>query len=94
MVKARVAARLRWKDGSDLSSDELVKAYAAYAKTKGWRTRRRRNIETDGQDLILELWAISQSHDLQRNGKNCRGYRGLRCRRPDENDPDEPFSRK
>jgi len=88
-LRSFVTKELVEEDGKDLSSDELVTAYAHYAKAKGWRTPRRRTIENQSQDLILETWAIPQSHNLRRDGKNCRGYRGLRCRRQDELDPDE-----
>lgn len=77
------------EDGKDSSSDELVAGYALYAKAKGWRTPRRRTIENQSQDLILETWAIPQSHNLRRDGKICRGYRGLRCRAESELDPSD-----
>jgi hypothetical protein len=74
-------------DGADLSNDEIVVGYATYAKAKGWRVPRRRIIENQLQDLMLEIWASPQAHNIQRDGKTSRGYRGIRIRGESETDP-------
>ena len=72
-----------------MTTDEIVTADARFAKKKVWRVQRRRTIENQAQDLVLEIWGAAQDHDIERNGKDRRGYRGFRCRREDELDPDE-----
>jgi hypothetical protein len=71
---------------SALTSDGLVVAFAAYAKDKGWRLVPRRTIEEHARNLLLEIWGISQSHDLKHEGQTVRGYRGIRLRKADETD--------
>jgi P4 family phage/plasmid primase-like protien len=75
----------------DLSSDEIVGRYAGYAKARGWRPLRATIVQTQVRDLLFELFGVSQSHSLQRDGEACRGYRGLRFREPGETDPEQPF---
>jgi P4 family phage/plasmid primase-like protien len=71
---------------SAITSDQLVVAFAAYAKDKGWRLVPRRTIEEQARHLMLEIWGISQSHDLKQEGQTVRGYRGIRLRKADETD--------
>ena len=73
-------------DGEDISVEELVEAYARYARGKGWRIPKQQTLQEQAQELILEIWGIGRSHDLERYGKNVRGYHGLRVRGEDEND--------
>jgi len=90
-IRTFIAEELVETERENLTSDELAVAYATYAKAKGWKIPRRRNIENQSQDLMLETWGIAQSHNLQREGKNgVRGYRGIRLRAADERDSD-PF---
>lgn len=85
-VRSFITGELVEADGADLSADELVVAYATYAKAKGWKIARRRTIESQSQDLLLEIWGVPQSHNLERGGKGVRGYRGMRLKRVDESD--------
>jgi phage/plasmid-associated DNA primase len=75
-------------DEDDLSGDEIITAYAGYAKAKGWRPLYGRLAQSQAQDLMMELHGITQSHDLKRAGKSAvRGYRGARLRGAQEEDP-------
>jgi phage/plasmid-associated DNA primase len=75
-------------DGEDISVEELMEAYAKYARGKSWRVPNRRALQEQAQDLMLEIWGIARSNSVERNEKNVRGYRGIRLRREDENDPE------
>jgi phage/plasmid-associated DNA primase len=78
------------EDGENISVEELIEAYAVHAKGQKWRIPKRQTLQEQAQELMLEIWGIAQSHNIERDGKNVRGYRGIRLRREDENDPD-PF---
>jgi phage/plasmid-associated DNA primase len=109
--KARVAGLLNESDGlrtflevelvlrkdASLTDDEITKAFAEYARAKQWRLLKGSVINKQIQDLMMELYGISKSHDLKRKGtdeggeaKNLtfRGYHGVRLRGADEEDPD------
>jgi hypothetical protein len=54
-------------------------------------------IHSQLQDLMMELYCMSRSHDLKREGtdkngepktQTLKGYHGVRLRRADEEDPD------
>ena len=84
------------KDAS-LTDDEITIAFAKYARRKQWRLLKASVVHSQVQDLMMELYCMSKSHDLKRevaaeNGepktKTLRGYHGVRLREPDEEDPD------
>jgi P4 family phage/plasmid primase-like protien len=83
--------------GASLTEDEITIAFAEYARNKQWRLLKASVMHGQVQDLMMELFCISKSHDLKREGtdKNgepktltLRGYHGVRLRRADEEDPD------
>jgi phage/plasmid-associated DNA primase len=75
------------RDG-DISGEELIDAYANYARGKGWKPPRRQTLQDQSQELMMEIWGIPRSNSLEREGKNARGYRGIRFRQENENDPE------
>jgi putative DNA primase/helicase len=75
-------------DGHDLSTEEIVDAYARYARGKKWRVPKQQTLQEQAQELMLEIWGIGRSHDIERYGKNVRGYHDIRLRGEDENDPE------
>jgi len=84
------------KDAS-LTDDEITIAFAKYARTKQWRLLKASVIHSQLQDLMMELYCMSRSHDLKREGtdkngepktQTLKGYHGVRLRRADEEDPD------
>jgi P4 family phage/plasmid primase-like protien len=78
------------EDGQDISVDELLDRYGKYAKEQKWRTPKRRTLREQAQDLVWQVWGISESHSVQRDGKNVRGYRGIRLKEGEEHERD-PF---
>jgi phage/plasmid-associated DNA primase len=81
-----ITAELVGTDGEDISVEELITAYAKYAKGKKWRMAKQQTLQEQAQELMFEIWGIGRSHDIERSEKNVRGYRGIRLRREDEND--------
>jgi P4 family phage/plasmid primase-like protien len=109
--KARVTGLLSESDGlrtfletelvltkdASLTDDEITIAFAKYARTKQWRLLKASVIHSQVQDLMMELYCMSRSHDLKREGtdkngepktKTLKGYHGVRLRGADEEDPD------
>jgi phage/plasmid-associated DNA primase len=65
----------------DLSVEEILTAYAQFAREKGWHVGSLRNLQSELKDLMLEIWSAPQSHDLKRNDKSAvRGYHGIRIK--------------
>jgi putative DNA primase/helicase len=88
-LRTFITEELVEEEGKDLTSNEIVVEYAKYAKTKKWMIQSRRSIESMTQDLMLEVWGITQSNHVKRGDKKIRGYLGLRLRAESELDPDE-----
>ena len=108
--KARVAGLLSESDGlrtfletelvltkdANLTVDEITIAFAKYARTRQWKLLKASVIHNQVRDLMMELYCMSQSHDIKREGtdengepktRTSRGYHGVRLREPDEDDP-------
>ncbi|MFH0796995.1 MAG: DUF5906 domain-containing protein [Candidatus Omnitrophota bacterium] len=58
----------------DLSTTEIVEAYAEYCPRKGWNPKPITVIHRELESLILELFGTSKSHSIKRDGKNTRGF--------------------
>jgi putative DNA primase/helicase len=66
----------------DLSVDEILTAYARFAREKRWHVGSLRNLQSELKDLMLELWSAPQGHGIKRNDKPVRGYYGIRLKHP------------
>jgi phage/plasmid-associated DNA primase len=84
--RAFIMRELVTTDGEDISVDELITAYADYARGKKWRIPKQQTLQEQAQELMIEIWGIARSHSIERDGKNVRGYRGIRLRGENEND--------
>jgi len=62
----------------DVTSDEVVHAYAEYCSDRGWNPLPITTIQQQLPDLMLELFRSAKSHSVQRDGKSQRGWRGVR----------------
>jgi hypothetical protein len=76
-------------ESEGITSNEIVVGYAKDAKAKKWMIQRRRTIESMTQDLMLEVWGITQDTHIKRGDKEVRGYPGLRFREANDLEPDE-----
>ena len=65
-------------DGIDVTGHELGEAYVAFCEARGWNPLASRKVEAALPDAILEVHRASKRNDINRGGKNQRGYRGLR----------------
>jgi P4 family phage/plasmid primase-like protien len=66
-------------DGScTVTTQELSAAYVHYCEERGWNPLPTRKIESALPDALLEIHRFAKLNDIQRDGKNQRGYRGIR----------------
>ncbi len=71
-------------DAGDLAVSELVEKYMKFCSDSGWSPIPVSVVHRQLDDILLELFAVSRSNSVQRQGKAVRGYRGLRFRLPTE----------
>ncbi|MBC8205560.1 MAG: hypothetical protein H8E68_00200 [Kiritimatiellaeota bacterium] len=71
---------------SDISVAELTAAYFDYCESRGWEARSRRRFETESFDVMMQIHRATRRNDIQRDGKNQRGYSGVQfaCQLPAE----------
>jgi hypothetical protein len=74
-------------DGSDLAVSELVEKYMKFCADSAWSPIPVTVVHRQLDDILLELFAVSKSNSIQRNGTAVRGYRNLRFRLPTDEDP-------
>lgn len=69
---------VRAERGSDVTSEELVKAYVEFCGERGWDAMPNRSIERALPDLMLELYRTNKSNSISRDGKDQRGYNHIK----------------
>jgi P4 family phage/plasmid primase-like protien len=67
---------LRKDEGGSVSTSEVVEAYVRHCHARSWVPLL--NPEKYLRELIEQSHGICQSHDIQRDGKELRGYRNLK----------------
>jgi putative DNA primase/helicase len=68
----------------DLSVDELVTTYAEFCPQMGWVSLPITEIQKMLPELMLELFHVSKSHSIKRDGRNVRGYSKVRFKQQPE----------
>ncbi len=69
---------------ADLSTTEIIEAYAEYCPLKGWNPKPITIIQRELQSLVLELFATSKSNSIKRDGKSTRGFRRVTFKTEEE----------
>lgn len=72
-LRERVAAN----SYEDLTTTEIVEAYAAYCPEKKWQPLPITEIQAKLEGLMLEMFGVSKSHSIKRNEKSQRGFNGV-----------------
>jgi hypothetical protein len=62
----------------DVTSSELVEAYAAFCPERRWQPLPITEVQRQLEGLMLELFGVSKCHGVDRDGKGQRGFRGVR----------------
>jgi hypothetical protein len=81
-----VRSELQTGSKNGLTGEEILSEYATYAKDRGWHMVSTKIARSQLQDLMLEVWGKTPSHDLERE-KTLRGYRGIRFRQNGDEEP-------
>ena len=64
----------------DVTVNELVEDYAAYCPEKKWQALPITEVQNKIETLMLDLFGVTKRHDVKRNGKNQRGFSGVKLR--------------
>ena len=70
-------------ESADLSTAEIVEAYAEYCPLKGWNPKPITVIHRELESLMLELFGTSKSHSIRRDGKSTKGFRRVALKNED-----------
>jgi putative DNA primase/helicase len=62
-------------EDSDLTTTEIIEAYAEYCPMKGWNPKPITIIQRELESLMLELFGTSKSNSITRENKSNRGFR-------------------
>jgi phage/plasmid-associated DNA primase len=75
-LQERVVAN-RW---GDVTVAELVEGYAAFCPERRWQPLPITEVQRQLEGMMLELFGVSKSNSVERDGKCQRGFRGVRCK--------------
>jgi len=59
-------------DGMDVSVNEIAETYATFCPEKGWNPLPITEIHRSFEGLMLELFRVTKSHSVERDGKSVR----------------------
>jgi phage/plasmid-associated DNA primase len=62
----------------DLSVSEIVERYAAFCPERGWNPLPITEVQRSLEGLMLELFHMTKSHCIKRDGRSVRGFFGVR----------------
>ena len=79
-VRHFLSDRVVLDDTADLSTAELTEAYGEYCRDRQWRALRVSEVQSQLEDLMLELFQQTKRHDVPRDGGSVRGYRQVALR--------------
>lgn len=73
-VRHFVDERVVKMDKNDLTVNELQTAYHNFCQDQGWQAVTVRQFENQVSDIMMEIHRVAKRTDIQRNGKNQRGF--------------------
>jgi phage/plasmid-associated DNA primase len=62
----------------DVTTSEVVEAYAAYCPERKWHALPITEVQNKLEELMLEFFGVTKRHDIQRDGKSLRGFSGVK----------------
>jgi phage/plasmid-associated DNA primase len=71
-------ARVQVDSYGDLTTSELIEAYAAYCPEHRWQPLPITEVQRQLEGLMLEIFGVSKCHGVDRDGKGQRGFRGVK----------------
>jgi P4 family phage/plasmid primase-like protien len=79
-VRFFVRSELEADEASDLTTDEIIRAYCDFCERRGWDALARRTVENQLPDLMLEKFRAAKRNDVKRHDKAQRGFAGVRIK--------------
>lgn len=79
-VRAFLSGWVVRHEEAEVTTNELCEKYSRYCENMEWRPLSRREVERTLPDLMLEVFNLSQRHDIKQYGKSYRGYSGIQLR--------------
>lgn len=76
-VNIFVESKVIQESGKDITGNELLSRYSEFCNNNNWIAYSRVRFDKIIQDVILNNFNITQSHDIKRDGKSQRGYKNL-----------------
>jgi P4 family phage/plasmid primase-like protien len=70
----------------DLTTDEIIHSYFLYCNQRGWDMIPSSTAQKMLPNIMTDLFGVLKSHDIKRQGKNVRGFAGVRFRTDHEID--------
>jgi len=74
-VRHFLREKVERNEGSDLTIQEIIEAYAEYCPVMGWVAKPITTIQRELEGLMLELFRTSKANSIKRNGKDGKGFR-------------------
>ncbi len=71
-------ARVQVDGYGDVTTSELIEAYAAYCPEHRWQPLPITEVQRQLEGLMLEIFGVSKTHSVERDGKGQRGFRGVK----------------
>jgi P4 family phage/plasmid primase-like protien len=71
-------ARVQVDGYGDVATSELIEAYAAYCPEHRWQPLPITEVQRQLEGLMLEIFGVSKTHGVEREGKGQRGFRGVK----------------
>lgn len=62
----------------DVTTEEIVKAYHEFCDDRGWDPITGKKLENHLPDILLEIRRVNKRTDIEREGSNRRGYKGIK----------------
>jgi P4 family phage/plasmid primase-like protien len=81
-LKGFLKEEVRWDVEADLSTSEILEAYADWCERKQIEPIPEFVAQKQLPHLMLELFKVSKSNDIDRNGKNLRGFARVAFKNP------------
>jgi P4 family phage/plasmid primase-like protien len=66
--------------GAEVSITEMTGHYRDYCEARDWAPLRERMFQADLPDAMLEFFRSPRRNDIRRDGKNVRGFRGVKMK--------------
>lgn len=83
-LRSFVKSEIFHRPGRNLTTDEIVRAYIIYCQQSDWQPLPMKSVERALPDLMMDAFQVPLRHDVERFGKDKRGYTDVALAGDDE----------